>query len=142
MSNKEQNNLLYAVYILLNQNKFGTGIFFEWEKINKNRLKCRCDHKYIDNNSIDFETVIKYREKCLENNCIFKDENLLGIYSGDKIDMFWNDFYAFTNHIIDQKIKNKTSILDIMKNRLEKRKNKKININTYWPQLDNVIGTC
>ena len=142
MSQQKEQDLLYAVYILLNKNKFGIGIYFEWEKIIKSKLKNKCNHDFNINNSLDFKTINKYRDQCFYNNCILKDENLLGIYEGDKIDMFWNDFYAFTNHIIDQKMKNESSILDIMKNRLENRKNNKINIKTYWPQLDNVIGTC
>ena len=133
--------LLYAVYIILNQNKYGIGIFFDWERIDGNRLYSKCKHDFDIYSPISFPEIIKQREHCFDNQCILKDENLIGIYEGNKIDMFWNDFYTFTKKIIEQKINNQTSILDIMEIRLNKKENKKINIDTFWPQLENVIGT-
>ena len=141
--NKEENKeSIYAVYIVLNQNKYGIGIYFDWEKINKNCLSSKCKHNIDIHSSINFKEIINQRENCFDNNCLLKDENLLGIYEGNKIDMFWNDFYSFTKEIIQQKVNNETSILDIMESRLKRKKNKNINIETYWPQLENVIGTC
>ena len=142
MKDQDNNDSLYAVYIVLNQNKHGVGIYFDWENIKKIRLKSKCNHNYNNDTCIGYKKIIALRNSCFDNKCVLKDENLLGIYESQKIDMFWNDFYCFTNYIIEQKLNNETSILDIMERRLKHKKNNKDYINTFWPQLDNVIGAC
>lgn len=135
-------NNYFAVYIVLNERKEGIEISFDWNRIPSTRFKSKCSNLVKHHNSvINFNKITNHRETCYDNSCICKDENLLGIYTNDKLDKVWIDLYSFIKFTIEQKLDKKHSILDIMERKLHKIDNN-TKLETNLIDLHNIVRIC